>query len=170
MSKLKIRDQNNPNTWYEVPAGGVGVPSGGTQGQVMYKTGPEDYATGWGTASNIGAMSKWVKLWENASPTSEFAAQTVSLSLDGYDFVMVVFQHWTSNNVNNSAFCRVGEYGRLLSYDWTLAYRDYHVETTGIYFNIGLYVTTYNDRNSVGQTGAAVIPLQIYGIKGVVNT
>lgn len=47
MSKLKIRDQNDPNTWYEVPAGGVGVPSGGTKGQVLKKSSATDYSTEW---------------------------------------------------------------------------------------------------------------------------
>lgn len=119
-------------------------------------------------ASDIGAMSKWTLLWTNASPTSGFAAQTISIDLSAYDFVMVVYQHWTSSDVNNSAFCRVGQCGRLLSHDYTLAYRDYHPETTGIYFNIGLMVATYNSSN-VNQNASAVIPLQIYGIKGVTN-
>lgn len=119
-------------------------------------------------AADINGMSKWVKLWENASPSSDFAAQTISLDLTGYDFVMVVYQHWTTSNVNNSAFCRIGEYGRLMSHDYTLAYRDYHLETTGVYFNIGLLVATYNSSN-VTQNTSAVIPLQIYGIKGVTN-
>lgn len=50
MSKLKIK---NGNTWEEVPAGGVGVPSGGTQGQVLMKSSSTDYATGWG---NVGTF------------------------------------------------------------------------------------------------------------------
>lgn len=120
------------------------------------------------TAADINGMSKWSLLWENASPTSDFAAQTIPLDLSGYDFVMVVYKHWTTENVNNSAFCRVGQYGRLLSHDYTLAYRDYHPETTGIYFNVGLVVATYNNSN-VTQNTSAVIPLQIYGIKGVIN-
>lgn len=120
------------------------------------------------TVTYTGAMSKWTLLWTNASPTSAFAAQTISIDLSAYDFVMVVYQHWTSSDVNNSAFCRVGQYGRLLSHDYTLAYRDYHPETTGVYFNIGLVVATYNNSN-VNQNASAVIPLQIYGIKGVVN-
>lgn len=121
------------------------------------------------SAGDVGAMSKWELLWTNASPTSAFAAQTVALDLSGYDFVMVVYQHWTVADVNNSAFCRIGKYGRLLSHDYTLAYRDYRPETTGIYFNIGVEVATYKSSNVI-QNASAVIPLQIYGIKGVVNT
>ena len=46
------------------------------------------------TPENIGAVS-FSKLWENSSPTSSFAAQTVSLDLTGYDFILV--QSVTSN-------------------------------------------------------------------------
>lgn len=117
-------------------------------------------------ADDVGAMSKWTLVWTNASPTSAFAAQTVQVDLSGYDFVMVVYQHWTSSDVNNSAFCRIGVYGRLESHDYSLAYRDYHPETTGVYFNTGILVTSYGN-SSVQRNTSAVIPLQIYGIKGV---
>lgn len=49
MSVLKIKDQNG--NWYEVPAGGVGVPSGGTKGQVLKKSSATDYSTEW--ADNV---------------------------------------------------------------------------------------------------------------------
>lgn len=42
MSVLKIKDQNG--NWIEIPAGGDGVPSGGTPGQVLKKT---NGGTGW---------------------------------------------------------------------------------------------------------------------------
>ena len=57
MSKLKIK---NGNTWEEIPAGGVGVPSGGTQGQILVKSSGSDYATEWG--SNVletGTSGNW---------------------------------------------------------------------------------------------------------------
>ena len=44
MSQLKIR---NGNDWYSVPAGGAGVPSGGTAGQILKKSSSTDYATEW---------------------------------------------------------------------------------------------------------------------------
>lgn len=48
MSQLKIKDGNN---WIDIPAGGIGVPSGGTTGQVLVKSSNTDYATGWGDVS-----------------------------------------------------------------------------------------------------------------------
>ena len=44
MSQLKIKNGNN---WESIPAGGIGVPSGGTTGQVLQKSSNTDYATEW---------------------------------------------------------------------------------------------------------------------------
>ena len=38
------------------------------------------------------------KLWENASWTSAFASQKITLDLSGYDYVMVIFNQNTSSN------------------------------------------------------------------------
>lgn len=45
MSQLKIKDSNDQ--WIDIPASGVGVPSGGTGGQVLVKSSNVDYATQW---------------------------------------------------------------------------------------------------------------------------
>ena len=44
MSVLKIK---NGNTWEKIPAGGVGVPSGGSSGNALVKASATDYATIW---------------------------------------------------------------------------------------------------------------------------
>lgn len=44
MSQLKIKNGNN---WESIPAGGIGVPSGGTTGQFLKKSSSVDYATEW---------------------------------------------------------------------------------------------------------------------------
>ena len=49
MSVLKIKDDNS--VWHEKPAGGVGVPQGGSQGDVLVKASEDDYDTGWGEVS-----------------------------------------------------------------------------------------------------------------------
>ena len=57
MSQLKIKDGNN---WVNIPAGGIGVPSGGNQGDVLVKSSSTDYATEWAnpkTAQYIVASS-----------------------------------------------------------------------------------------------------------------
>lgn len=155
-------DHRHPmNVSQAVPAA-LGTAAPGTSGQYSRA----DHVHAMPSADQVGAMSAWELLWTNASPSSAFAAQTIALDLSGYDFVMVVFQHWTSSDVNNSAFCRIGAYGRLESHDYSLAYRDYHPETTGVYFNTGILVASYGN-SSIQQNTSAIIPLQIYGIKGV---
>ena len=50
MSQLKIK---NGGSWEAIPAGGIGVPSGGTTGQVLQKSSNTDYATEWATPLTI---------------------------------------------------------------------------------------------------------------------
>lgn len=45
MSQLKIKDNND--NWIDIPASGVGVPSGGSAGDVLVKSSAVDYATEW---------------------------------------------------------------------------------------------------------------------------
>ena len=164
MSKLKIK---NGNTWEEVPAGGVGVPSGGTQGNVLVKTGSADYSTGWGTASDIGAMSKWVKLWENASPSSAFAGQTISIDLSGYDLVAICGWYNAATQIQSWSFVSVPGTGWMYHYVNYRQRRDVFASVSGVSFGNG---------NEAAQTGdlytnnSVMIPYRIYGIKGVVNT
>lgn len=80
MSKLKIRDQSDPNTWYEVPSGGVGVPSGGTQGQALLKTGPNDHQTGWGdVATSVNGQTGAVTV----QPTIKTGSVTLAANWTG---------------------------------------------------------------------------------------
>lgn len=148
---------------------------------------PIDYGgTGASTAgnalANLGGISI-TKLWENASPTSAFAAQTISLDLSGYDFVDIVYYGRTgpndalSANGYYTARCPVGEFGSLqvatliggtASYHW-ISCRAFEVTTSGIEFGYGRYIyfsyTTAGDNGGYSET--TNIPYRIYGIKGV---
>lgn len=57
MSQLKIKNVND-NSWISIPAGGVGVPSGGSAGDVLTKSSSTDYATEWTTP----ASNEWTLL------------------------------------------------------------------------------------------------------------
>ncbi len=83
MPQLKIKDNG---VWVDIPAGGVGVPSGGTTGQVLQKSSNTDYATEWATRSSLDLV------WENPSPTSDFAAQDVAMDLSKYDAVYIGYK------------------------------------------------------------------------------
>lgn len=120
-------------------------------------------------AEDVGAMSQWDLLWTNASPSSAFAAQTVSLNLSWYDMVAVVTRYGPSDSES-------GQWGRAISFlkvGWpaskmvnyrgdeavSLGHRCATVSTTGISFAIGYENTT--------QSTTRAIPQEIYGIKGV---
>lgn len=83
MSVLKIK---NGSTWEEIPAGGVGVPSGGTAGQMLMKSSSTDYATEWGlpTPEDIGAVPyEWTLLG-----TSSSSSQTVTYPADAKEILI----------------------------------------------------------------------------------
>lgn len=67
MSQLKIYDGN---TWVGIPAGGVGVPSGGTAGQYLKKSSSTDYATEWSSfgyeTESIQSGTNYMVLYHNA--------------------------------------------------------------------------------------------------------
>lgn len=50
MPQLKIKDNG---VWVDIPAGGVGVPSGGTTGQILKKSSSVDYATQWASIGDL---------------------------------------------------------------------------------------------------------------------
>ena len=160
MSKLKIK---NGSTWEEIPAGGVGVPSGGTAGQVLMKSSATDYADEWADISEAGAMSKWDLLWTNASPTSAFAAQTISLDLSGYDAVVVDVRAATDRDIHCWFLTPKGQETAMGFYVPTAAsifLRDATASQSGVAVGNGYWGVT-NINNGCG------LPYQIYGIKGV---
>lgn len=164
MSVLKVKDDNN--SWVSLPAGGVGVPSGGTQGQVLYKTGSADYATGWGTASAIGAMSKWTLLWTNASPNSIFADQTVAIDLTNYDIVLVYFTANVGAGPMEPVLAIKGEATSAESI-WSgwAAFRNFTPQNNGVVFDKGYYKSNFGNSSAESAYNNYIIPEKIYAAK-----
>ena len=103
-------------------------------------------------------------LWENPSPSSSFAAQTVSLDLTPYKYVIIVATATTSDVNGGFAFGRVGDgiqYNIVLrNYNTSVAYdyvRRFEVTTAGVTFETGI-------RDTTAGTGYA-IPKAIYGVR-----
>ncbi len=67
MPQLKIK---NNGVWVDIPAGGVGVPSGGTTGQVLQKASNTNYATEWATPPS----NEWI-----LAGTSSSSSQPVTI-------------------------------------------------------------------------------------------
>lgn len=129
----------------------------------------EEGGTGASTAeqalSNLGGMSMGL-LWENASPISEFSAQTLTLDLTNYDGIKIVLAAWggvlividcvkSSNGLTYVAFSRALNVG----------YTQF----------VSRAITIYEDKvtfaNATRENGSSsnknLIPVRIYGFKGV---
>ena len=100
-------------------------------------------------------------LWTNASPTSDFAKQTISLNLSKYKIVYIVIRRSKgNNNLHNSLIVKKGESGFIFCYmgGHGLLYREIEgVSDSGVNFGVG--VMNGNTDNQYG------IPIYIYGIK-----
>ena len=116
-------------------------------------------------ADDVGAMSKWALLWENGSPTSSFAAQTLDINLTNYDLVLCVFRNATLDSWV-SVIIPVGVQGMLIvpheSASGGNFFRSFYPTTSGISIGEG---TT----GGVGTNNANNVPRLIYGIKGVIS-
>lgn len=122
-------------------------------------------------AEDVGAISGDL-LWENASPTSAFAAQTVALDLASYQVVMITFvanapaQSGTTLLSKGSFILPVGEFGFFITYvKYGSSFFNYErqvtVNSNGIVFDLG-YANAGNEQNN-----AYAVPLYIHGVKGV---
>ena len=114
------------------------------------------------------------KLWKNASPSSNFAAQTLAIDWKSYDFLVVHFRHYLTANYSTTQIIKTSDTFKSGFLNSTLpqmnAYlylygRSYELVDAGIKFTAG-----YNhDTNSYTpvEGNQYAVPLVIYGIKGV---
>ena len=107
-------------------------------------------------------------LWENASPASSFAAQTVQVSLSGYDFAFVyVADAGKVDNANGLVgfIIPVGKSGTVTAINYQINYRKVTVSTNGVTFSDSLQISQLNwDGEAVNDR---CIPQYIYGIKEI---
>ena len=113
------------------------------------------------TTGPIKVTAPLTLLWTNSSPTSTFAAQTISLDLTNYDAILVKCRATTSAGQYFSQFCFKGETVNASvsskSYSGTNVYsRGVQCTNSGVTFTNGY-------SGSTSGTGNA-IPVQIYGL------
>lgn len=102
-------------------------------------------------------------LWKNASPTSTFAAQTVSINFEGYDLILVNSLHSpTHQRITANIFFKPGENASVRTFAGGVQhYKDFTTTNAGI---------TFEDTKKGGTNEVAngyTIPYKVYGIKGV---
>ena len=115
-------------------------------------------------------------LWKNASPTSEFEAQTVQLSpiLSADDIIMITGHSRNTGNIACSAFGKVGERADLQCFIYatdasgviTARTRCCTINSNGISFG-DAYAKGTNVTTSGTISNDSAIPIEIYRIKGV---
>lgn len=113
------------------------------------------------TAEQVGAMTMEL-MWENASPSSTFAKQTVSLNLADFAGVFITYRNQTNGSVyNTTGFIGKGDGFTLIyvpSVSSSVAVtRKGTVDANGVNF-----LENSNESNNYH------IPLKIYGVKGAI--
>ena len=100
-----------------------------------------------------------LKLWENASLPSGFAAQTVALNLGEYDGIIVVFVSDSGKGLSGSYVALVKNLYNEAMFQNGMYKREFQMTDSGVQFFDG----SYNN----GANNAAMLPYLIFGIKGV---
>lgn len=122
-------------------------------------------------ASGTG-IEKRILLWTNASPTSNFAAQTVSLALSSYDAVEIVCRYSTTSDSRTRYICDVGSSASIDWFYYTVVAGKYmgvksrnevSASTTGVTF--GACTTKPGNSTDSTTTDGYIIPIKIYGIR-----
>lgn len=113
-------------------------------------------------ACNDGAVSI-TKVWENASPTSAFAAQTLTIDLSQYDSVQIVYRMLSTQlyEVMYQAIKGSVLFANAVSGSST---NDWSRVTT---INSDSIVFASGEQGSSSNINTVMIPYKIYGIKGV---
>ena len=128
--------------------------------------------------ANLGLVGVETRtlLWTNASPTSEFANQTLSLSLSEYDAVEIECCYGSSY----TNIVETGIYKKSYTKQYMTCHGDIKTNNTGFYISQRLVTVTASGitfgkgmyKNVSGAVKGAegntyCVPLKIYGIKGV---
>ena len=118
-------------------------------------------------------------LWENASPTSSFAQQTVNLNLSEYAGIEIVFKaHIARDFVFSTGYIPKDNHRHVLfgmnyiletNSDADLVLRGFALSNSGVVFESGKYNGMETVSDAVAESDKGCIPLKIYGIKGVSN-
>lgn len=111
-------------------------------------------------------------LWQNASPYSGFAAQTVELDLSGYDGVLI--QCRVGDQHEASSICVKGYAGSLFAFlcdaSKSVGFTDarrFSVTENGVVFSTGYQYGINVGNQIIDENYAVNIPYLIYGIKGI---
>ena len=112
-------------------------------------------------APEVGGGGVEMKLlWRNASPTSDFSAQTLTLDLSEYDAAIVSYaQSRNDGRISSSILCMKDRSISIGAYRGASIKRTCEVMETGVKFG--------DASSSSGNTNSSIVPYEIFGVKGV---
>lgn len=107
-----------------------------------------------------------VRLWTNSNVTSTFAAQTVSLALSDYEFVIIDMGSSNESSIpyGEGHIIRKNNRRNIMGFITYLCSRPVTVSNTGIKFEDAKVFKTYGTATS---DNSYLVPLVIYGVRGV---
>lgn len=120
--------------------------------------------------TSLSNVKSQVLLWSNPNPTSEFAAQTISVNFTGYQFYVVVCGevNESGTRIITSGEIPVGRRARL---SWSSGDSPYNNAVSRTIDTATTTSLTFTNGSAFSHTGGSVtangraIPLYIYGIK-----
>lgn len=108
------------------------------------------------------------KLWENASPGSDFSPQDIKVNIGEYDGIEILFDAFNGFRTSRQGYWMPGSENINLiatESDWSLGYGYFVSRRAGVTANNVNFGTCYASNNAA--KNGRMIPLAIYGIKGV---
>jgi hypothetical protein len=115
------------------------------------------------------ASKKMEKLWENASPTSEFKSQYIQLtqSAEDYNMLIIIFRYSTGSGYELPAFCVRSENG---SRTFMVHYKPFTISGTmdeawryGMWIDDPTTLHIYTGVLNGNQNASVCIPIAVYG-------
>ena len=116
------------------------------------------------TAAQVGATSMTL-LWENASPTSDFAEQTLAIDWTPYDFLRVESNNDVTDVACKGNTCRLFLPNPYQDGVFAFAARPVYCTDGGLYFGDARYGSSNSGFDKTSVQNQRLIPLRIYGIK-----
>lgn len=119
---------------------------------------------------NIGA--DWTLLWQNASPTSDFAAQSIAFDYSAYDFLAIFVANRTDDAHQQTIIFEAKSGGGYATSKNTVItgqayfqYRDGTLDATGISVSAAREcVVQSSGYRDLGVANSVLVPIAIYGI------
>lgn len=145
------------------------------QGNMYMRAGiASGWYTPWIKVLNENNGIQFEKAWENASPTSDFEEQVITLdNASDYDLLVVVFRQTTTSNYKHYEFAKKGDStaAQMLMNTGATTANIQFIGRTVLFNNNSVSISDCTVKLFISSTSSTnnnyLLPYEIYGIKGV---